>query len=65
MYFMQIYFYLSWFGKKITDSFVFPSFLLTLHTSLTIKESKILRKFITKFEGKQYKSDYEQQSFVL
>ena len=33
-------------GNKFTDSFVFPNFLLTLHTTRTIKESKILRGFI-------------------
>ena len=54
-----------WFGNKFTDFCVFPKFLLTLHTRWNIKESKILKKFKTQFEGKQFKSDYEQQSFVL
>ena len=40
-------------------------FLLTLHTRWHMKENKILRKFKTQIEGNQFKSDYEQQSFVL
>ena len=65
LHFMQIYFYFLWFGNKFTDFCVFPKFLLTLHTRWNIKESKILRKFKTQFEGSQFKSDYEQQTFVL
>ena len=65
VYFMQIYFYFLWFGNKFTDFCVFPKFLLTLHTRWNTKESKILRKFKTQFEGRQFKSDYEQQTFVL
>ena len=57
MYFMQIYFYFLWFGNKFTDFLVFPKFLFIV--------SKILRKFKTQFEGSQFKSDYEQQTFVL
>ena len=53
------------FGNKFTYIFVFPNFLLTLNTTLAIKERKILRRLKTQFEGKQCKSDYEQQSFVL
>ena len=62
MYFIQIYFT---FGNKLTDFFIFLKFLLTLHTTRNIKESKILRRFKTQFEGKQFKCDCEQQSFVL
>ena len=40
MYFMQIYFHVLWSGNKFTDFFVFPNFLLTLHTTWTIKEKK-------------------------
>ena len=65
MYFMQIYFYFLWFGNKFTDFCVFAKLLLTLHTRWNIKENKILRKFKTQFEGSQFKSDYEQQTFVL
>ena len=65
MYLTQIYFYFLWFGNKLTDFCVFPKFLLTLHTRWNIKGSKILRKFKTQFEGSQFKSDYEQQTFVL
>ena len=65
MYFMQIYFYFLWFGNKFTDFCVFSKFLLTLHTRWNIKGSKIVRKFKTQFEGNQFKSDYEQQTFVL
>ena len=64
MYFMQIYFYFLWFGNKFTDFFVFPKFLLTIHTRWNIKRSKILRKSKTQFEDSQLKSDYEQQTFV-
>ena len=53
------------FGHKFTYFFVFPNFLLTLNITLAIKERKILRRLKTQFEGKQCKSDYEQQSFVL
>ena len=65
MYFMQIYFYFLWFANKFTDFCAFPKFLLTLHTRWNIKESKILKKFETQFEGSQFNSDYEQQTFVL
>ena len=64
VYFMQIYFYFLWFGNKFTDFCVFPK-VLNLHTRWNTKESKILRKFKTQFEGRQFKSDYEQQTFVL
>ena len=65
MYFMKIYFHFLWFGNKFADFCAFPKFLLTLHTRWNLKESKILRKFKTQFEGSQFKSDYEQQTFVL
>ena len=65
MYFMQIYFYFLWFDNKFTDFCVFPKFLLTLHTRWNIKESKILRKFKTRFESSQFKCDYQQQTLVL
>ena len=57
MYFMEMYFYFLWFGNKFTDFFVFPKFLLTLHTRWNIKDRKIIRKFKTQFEGSQFKSD--------
>ena len=41
------------FGNKFTYIFVFPNFLLTLNTTLAIKERKILRRLKTQFEGKQ------------
>ena len=65
MYFMQIYFYFLWFENKFTDFCVYPKFLLTVHTRWNIKESQILSKFKTQFEGSQLKSGYEQQTFVL
>ena len=65
MFFMQIYFNFWWFGNKYTDFCLFPKFLLTLHTRWNIKETKILRKLKTQFEGSKFKSDYEQQTFVL
>ena len=65
MYFMEVYFYLLLFGNKFTDFRVFPKFLLTLHTRLNIKESKTLWKFKTLFESSQFKSYYEQQTFVF
>ena len=65
MYFMQIYFYFLWFGIKFTDFSVFPKILLTLHNRWNIKESKIQWKFRTQFEGSQFKSDYEQKTFIV
>ena len=45
MYFMQIYFQLLWSWNKFANFVVFMNFLLTLHATWTIKESKILRRF--------------------
>ena len=56
MYFMKIYFYILWFGNKFIEFWVFPR---------NINESKILRKLKTQSESRQFKSDYEKQTFVL
>ena len=48
MYFMQIFFHLLSSANKLTDLFVFPIFLFTLHATRTIKRSEILRKFRVK-----------------
>ena len=64
-YFMQIYFYILWFWNKFIDFCVFPKFALALHTRWNTKESKILRKIKTQFEGSQFTSHYEQQAFLL
>ena len=70
MYFMHIYFHLLWSENKFTDFFVLSNFLFTLHTTLTIKESKFWeypksQDGKTQFESKRRNSDYWQQSFVL
>ena len=44
MYFMQMCFHHSWSGNKLADFVVLLNFLLTLHATWTIKESKILRR---------------------
>ena len=64
---MQKSFHFLWFTKKIIDLFVDPALNLNYkgkQNSEFWKDSKS-QNDKTQFEGKRYKSDYYQQSFVL